>query len=286
MAVVSVGWNAYVEPASPTGSTRSAATTTSRCGSRWTASDARRDRATRRRRSSARATRPPSGTSSGGSSCSRASPPSRTPTRLPTKGAEFIVEMDGSVPLAPRAGGGPLWVRSAFVGADFFEHFDAPIVSGRGFTAAEADLGASSRGRGRNLRADHPRRARSGWPARARTGARHAPGRGTRSSASSGTSRRNPSRRRRTRCCTARPRRAPPAGRRRWWYGPAGTRPRSRRRSAGWPRKPIPTLRLVRRHAARRDPQGRRHGVRVLPARARDRVARWRCSSRRPASTR
>jgi putative ABC transport system permease protein len=60
-------------------------------------------------------------------------------TSLPSKGWEFVVDMDPSVPLPPRGGDDPLWVRSTFVAADFFAAFDAPIVSGRGFSAADAE---------------------------------------------------------------------------------------------------------------------------------------------------
>jgi putative ABC transport system permease protein len=59
-------------------------------------------------------------------------------TRLPGSGSEFIVDMDTALPA--RGVDDPLWVREAFVGVDFFETFDAPIVSGRGLTMADAEL--------------------------------------------------------------------------------------------------------------------------------------------------
>jgi putative ABC transport system permease protein len=60
-------------------------------------------------------------------------------TSFPSKGWEFVVDMDPSVPLPPRGGDDSLGVRSAFVAADFFAAFDAPIVSGRGFSAADVE---------------------------------------------------------------------------------------------------------------------------------------------------
>ncbi len=58
-------------------------------------------------------------------------------TRLPGGGWQFILDIpDASLP--PRDAGNPLWVRSAYVGADFFDAFHAPIVAGRGFTDGDA----------------------------------------------------------------------------------------------------------------------------------------------------
>ena len=59
-------------------------------------------------------------------------------TRLPGKGNVFFVEVDAPDALRSRAPDDPLWVRSAIVGADYFSAWDAPIVSGRTFTPAEA----------------------------------------------------------------------------------------------------------------------------------------------------
>jgi hypothetical protein len=57
-------------------------------------------------------------------------------TRMPGGGSEFILDRES----LPSSGlPDPLWVRSAFVGADFFATFDAPIVSGRGFTLADVE---------------------------------------------------------------------------------------------------------------------------------------------------
>jgi putative ABC transport system permease protein len=61
-------------------------------------------------------------------------------TRLPGKGNMFFVEVDSPEALRSRAADDPLWVRSGIVGADYFAALDAPIVSGRAFTSAEAEL--------------------------------------------------------------------------------------------------------------------------------------------------
>jgi predicted permease len=61
-------------------------------------------------------------------------------SRLPgTDHPSLALEADGAA--APRESDGVRWVREAAVGADFFETFGAPIVSGRAPTAAELEAG-------------------------------------------------------------------------------------------------------------------------------------------------
>ena len=141
MTVVSVGWNAYASPlahgtyAFPQRAVPHAA---ARAGPR---DDARRiERRGAGGVPGALQDRVPRGRAAARAGAGRRG---RHLHHAPSDQGLGVHRRDGSVgaAAAARRDGDPLWVRSAFVGADFFETFDAPIVSGRGFTAAEAELG-------------------------------------------------------------------------------------------------------------------------------------------------